>query len=399
MKKTRSKNSNLASLIGHFCPLGRSNTLLALFVVLAASGLSLTAYKVLAQDPSPHLDPIHGVKRVNDPATPIGSCGQCHAMQESDTGDTPAEKTLFVENSNNLCFTTDGEGPCHKLMPVGYPATESSRIPDGFPDAGYFEYNTGGAKVPGVDYRDRWTGQSLYDNPGVFGYHFISPHANDPDMPRIDPEGRGSCLNCHDPHDSENPFDLLVSAYRGVGGYDESTYPTRYQLCFDCHSSTGPMGMEPENRLIQDYYDSSLNNDGYAGHQIRKNPQVAISWPSYVQVGDKLPCYNCHNPHGSQGYNALGPNAYLISDERPGWDNLTSTLRDPLQNRRFCLGCHINSDGIAGSIVVNGIVMNTLSDVPAHQTGSMESCGECHGADYSSSISYNVHHPLGKGNE
>lgn len=105
------------------------------------------------------------------------------------------------------------------------------------------------------------------------------------------------------------------------------------------------------------------------------------------------------NPHGSQGYNALGPNAFLISDERPGWDNLTDTLADPIQNRRFCLGCHIDSDGIPGSNVVNGIVMNTLSAVPGHQSVDMEGCGTCHGDDYSSSTSFNVHHPRGKGSE
>ena len=399
MDKERSLKSSFATHVARRCRMSRLDAASALFVIAAVFSSTLIVYSVLAQVSSPHLDPVHGVNRIVSPAAPIGSCGQCHVMQQTDDGSTPAENVLFTENTNNFCFTADGQGPCHKMMPVGYPATESSRIPDGFPDGGYFEYNTGGVKVPGVEYRNRWTGQNLYNNPGVFGYHFLSPHANDPDMPRIDAEGRGSCLNCHDPHESTNPFDLLVSAYRGVGGFDESTYPTRYQLCFDCHSQNGPMGMEWENRLIQDFYDSSINNDGYAGHQIRMNPRVAISWPSYVRVGDKLPCYNCHNPHGSQGFNAAGPNAFLISDERRGWANLTDTLTDPMQNRRFCLGCHINSDGIAGSNVVNGIVMNTLSNMPSHQTGSIESCGSCHGADYSSSTSYNVHHPLGSGNE
>ncbi|UCH83911.1 MAG: cytochrome c3 family protein [Candidatus Latescibacterota bacterium] len=399
MKKERSSKSKLVPHFDWARRIGQIYTPPVFLVLLAVLSTTLIVVSVVAQVSSPHLDPVHGVHRISSPAAPIGSCGQCHAMQQSETGDTPVEKVLFTENSNNLCFTADGESPCHKLMPIGYPADESSRIPDGFPDAGYFEYNTGGVKVPGVEYRNRWTGQTLYDNPAVIGYHFISPHGNDPDMPKTDTEGRGSCLNCHDPHESANPFDLLVSPYRGVGGFDESTYPKRYQLCFDCHSHSGPMGMESENRLIQDFYDSSINNDGYAGHQIRKNPRVAISWPSFVQVGDKLPCYNCHNPHGSQGYNALGPNAFLISDERPGWENLTDTLADPLQNRRFCLGCHIDADGIPGSITVNGIVMNTLSNIPAHGTGSFESCGNCHGADYSSSTSYNVHHPLGSGIE
>jgi nitrate/TMAO reductase-like tetraheme cytochrome c subunit len=72
---------------------------------------------------------------------------------------------------------------------------------------------------------------------------------------------------------------------------------------------------------------------------------------------------------------------------------LTNTLTDPEQNRRFCLGCHIPSDGIAGSRVVAGIVMNTIPNRAAHTTSSLRGCFECHGNDYSSSVSNNVHNP------
>ncbi len=280
-------------------------------------------------------------------------------------------------------------------MPGNYPATESSRIPEGFPEAGYFEYNAGGLKVRGVEYRNRWPGTVVYDNPGVTGagLRYYSPHRNDTDMPIIDPEGRGSCLNCHNVHGSENPFDMLVSDYRGIGGFNEPTFPSRYALCFDCHSTFGPQGMEDANRRIADYYDSSINGDGSAGHQIMMDPDVAMSWPSHIRAGDKLPCYDCHNPHGSQGYNGEGANAYLISDERPGWSNLINTVSDPEQNRRFCLGCHIPSDGVPGSRIVEGIVMNAIPDEEGHGSADITGCYECHGGDYSSSTSFNVHHP------
>jgi hypothetical protein len=283
-------------------------------------------------------------------------------------------------------------------MPANYPADESSRIPPGFPDAGYFEYNSGGSKIWGVEYRNRWPGQAVYESAarGGTGANYFSPHRNDPDMPRIDAQGSGSCLACHYAHGSNNPFDMLIGTYRGIGGSTDATWPQQYQHCFQCHSNFGPPGMEISGKEIQDYYDSSLNPDLFAGHQIRMNPQVAISWPSHIRQGDKLPCYDCHNPHGSRGFNGAGPNTYLISDEREGWANLVDTRTDPAQSRLFCFGCHIGSDGVPGSREVEGIVMNTISDRPGHHAFDIQGCFECHGADYSTSNSNNVHHP-GKG--
>jgi len=363
--------------------------------VIAVAALVVPFVLFAADPPSPHMDPDHGVRRIIDPSAPKGSCSHCHELQALEAGEPPYPKALFTENANDLCFTAGGA--CHQLTPNNYPANETSRIPSGFPDAGYFEYNAAGMKIHGVEFRSRWPGETVYTDPSVVGAgRFASPHNNDPDMPRIDPQGNGSCLNCHNVHGSGNPFDMLVSEYGGIGGFDEPTYPRQYTLCFDCHSMFGPTGMDAEGRFIADYYDPTVNNDGWAGHQIRMNPDVALSWPAHIQVGDKLPCYDCHNPHGSRGYNGQGANAFLISDERPGWMNLTNTLTDPQQNRRFCFGCHIPADGIPGSIQVEGIVMNTVSSRTEHESTGIRGCFDCHGGDYGSSTSYNVHHPNGR---
>ncbi len=366
--------------------------------VLVSSALvgavAAAAWLAVAAEPvSPHLDPDHGVLRINAAWAPRGSCSQCHDLHALETGESPYPNALFQENANTLCYSAGGAGPCHASTPSNYPAEESSRIPSGFPDAGYFEYNAGGSKVWGVEYRDRWPGSVVYDNAGmVGGNHFFSPHRNDPDMPRLDTEGVGSCLNCHNAHGSDNPFDMLVESYRGIGGFDEAGAPTRYAACLSCHSSFGPPGMEPSGRYINDYYDGSING-GSAGHQIQMNSAVALSWPSHIRRGDKIPCYDCHNPHGSRGYNNLGPNAYAISDQRPGWNNLTDTKTDPAQSRRFCLGCHIPSDGVPGSIVFEGITMNTIPNEDGHASTDPRGCFECHGADYASPTSHNVHNP------
>jgi hypothetical protein len=150
--------------------------------------------------------------------------------------------------------------------------------------------------------------------------------------------------------------------------------------------------MDPENRTIEDFYDRGLNGEN-AGHQIRRNPAVAISWPAHVRIGDRLPCYDCHNPHGSRGNDGAQPNGFLLSDQRPGWSGLTDTMNDAQQARRFCFGCHIPSDGIPGSQTVEGIVLNAISAQPQHASTAAQSCHDCHGRDYSSPTANNVHNP------
>jgi hypothetical protein len=150
--------------------------------------------------------------------------------------------------------------------------------------------------------------------------------------------------------------------------------------------------MDGANRYIEDWYDAGLNGD-HAGHQIRMNPAVALSWPAHVQVGDMLPCYDCHNPHGSRGHDGVRPNGLLISDERPEWSGLEATRTDPAQARNFCFACHIPADGIPGSQVVEGIVMNSISMRPGHASSDLQSCHDCHGRDYSGPTAHNVHNP------
>jgi predicted CXXCH cytochrome family protein len=280
------------------------------------------------------------------------------------------------------------------MTPPGYPADEGDRIPEGLPGAGYFEVSSGGDRLPGVEHRERWPGAIVFEDERILpGGHAVSPHRTDPEMPRRSPEGQGLCLNCHDPHGTPY-FDLLVAPYGPIGGWKDPGPPQAYALCFQCHGRSGPPGMDQENQWIEDYYDMSLQGDDTAGHAIRLSSDSALSWPGYVRRGDRLPCYDCHNPHGSRGYDGAHPNAFLLSDQRPGWSGLTDTRTDPEQNRRFCFGCHIPSDGVPGSQTVEGIVMNTIPDeVPEHASTATEGCFSCHGSAYDGPLSFNVHHP------
>lgn len=338
---------------------------------------------------SPHGDPNSGVYRLANFS--LGECAHCHSQHVG------KPYNLFTTNDNSLCFT------CHEDAAINYPATESDRWPDSIDDerVGYFEAHLGSEKRIGLDYRSRWPGQAVYEDQNTYQespIKYYSPHGHAPAMPLQDENDKGLCLNCHDPHGTTNYFDMLISPYLNIDGQGDATTPSNYQLCLDCHSSGGPPGMDPPTTRISYYFDSTVNFDGYSGHRIRKSTGSASSWPQHISTGDKLACSNCHNPHGSRGHKDDGyPNTHLISDQRSAWNGLTDTINNPAQGRTFCFGCHVPSDKTAadrGNPSVDGIVMATLRpDSGMHRFTCGPGCNECHGRDYSTSTSYNVHHP------
>ena len=328
---------------------------------------------------SPHGSSQTGVLRTGD--YPRGSCAQCHTPHDLASAFPYA---LFRENSNDLCMTAS-QGGCHADQPTGatsgYPAQESDRMPQGSADPGYFEYNNGGLRLPGLANLARWPGQQVWEDVSA------SPHKTDPDMPIKDAYGNGSCLNCHDVHGGNSPHDMLDTTYSGITNAVLDPAPANLELCLSCHSRNAPVGMDDSSKYIADYYDRSLNPSGSSGHGIEHGD-------GYVTAGARLPCYDCHNPHGSQGYGKLGANRYLLSDQRPGWYGLTDTKNDSVQVRRFCFGCHTTSDGLYGG-TVEGLTMQALpNEVIDHSSTASSHCYNCHGRDYSSSTSHNVHNPL-----
>ena len=327
---------------------------------------------------SPHGSSTDGVLRVSD--YPRGSCAQCHVSHDP-VGSTPY--SLFRENSNQLCTSTS-QGGCHADQPAGgtagYPAQEADRLPLGSTDPGYFESNSAGAKTAGLANRVRWPGQMVWEN-GPY-----SAHRSSPNMPVKDVFGNGSCDNCHNVHGSAAPHDMLDTTYQGITGSQTGFRPSNYELCFSCHNLNGPIGMSDAARRIADYYDRSANPNQLGGHAISTGG-------GYVSSGSRLPCYDCHNPHGSEGNGKLGPNGFLISDQRTGWYGLTDIQNDSVQVRRFCFGCHRSSNGIGGG-TVEGITLPSLpTTVAAHASTATAHCYNCHGNDYSSSTSFNVHNP------
>lgn len=306
---------------------------------------------------SGHGSPERGIKRL--PKEPRGSCLQCHSTKAK-AGENP--KGLFARNDQTLCYI------CHQAPSTTYPAQETNRNA-----AGYFN---GG----------RWPGAKVYEE-ARYSAHRASSAAVYPGKQYT----AGDCKNCHNPHGTTNP-DQLVSRYIGGG-----PSPSSFQMCFDCHGEAkGPLGMSRESRRILSYYSQLLTKDTAPGHQITQSSKQRNDFgKAKLKAGDKLPCYDCHNVHGSRGSDGVRPNGKLISDQRAGfWYGLTNTLADPAQNRRFCFGCHVESDGVAFSREVEGIKMNRIPDLPDHRASGTKSCYACHASlkPYESDTSFNVHY-------
>lgn len=213
---------------------------------------------------------------------------------------------------------------------------------------------------------------------------------------------KGDCRYCHSSHGSAARFDGLLSqrgelrGMKSVGGVisdAEQSSGAYASFCLSCHNGSNSGSPWAQASDIAQYvsvvagsseasYTAFLTSN--AGHRIKTDA-------SELPQGSALPCYACHNPHGS------ATNDMNFSDALG--KNLTN-IRD------MCFTCHTSSDGLVcedgqdgqGTVVelahakrqeVYGISRASsalkLSDRPAHASTSSRPCSDCHG---------NVHAPL-----
>ncbi|MDO8881003.1 MAG: cytochrome c3 family protein [Coriobacteriia bacterium] len=174
----------------------------------------------------------------------------------------------------------------------------------------------------------------------------------------------GDCLWCHASHRGVSEYDNLLDTFGPSAPGDPGA-----DACFGCHEA----------------------GEGYGtGHFIS-------SADSVLQAGSPLPCYECHNAHGSKNGNALLIQDSLGSNLDPG---------TPAGQSAFCYSCHLSSDGFwwdsasgtmrpaselasAGASVTKVITGIARADmvqlpptVPQHESDTLEGCS-CHGSPHS----------------
>ncbi|HEY5541052.1 MAG TPA: cytochrome c3 family protein, partial [Coriobacteriia bacterium] len=209
---------------------------------------------------------------------------------------------------------------------------------------------------------------------------------------------QGDCLYCHAAHRGANAYDSLLTTFTVpvastlASDQADGSYAA---LCFGCHGGSKPSGFAAEPVDIKRFATAS---SGYGGHSI-------VTSGGTLPVGAPLPCFECHNPHGSKRGNAS-----LISDERGG-SLETSTAAGV---REFCFTCHTTNDTSAGWDSTSGYVVvsaaSTVVGLPrdggvlrlppnyGHNEIDSESCYDCHGDSYAAD-GRNVHNPLPDGQQ
>lgn len=221
----------------------------------------------------------------------------------------------------------------------------------------------------------------------------------------------GDCRNCHSGHRNASAHDALVAEYRPtpdaatvVGDRQTGRYA---ELCLTCHDADGPAQTDIKQTVT---FDADKEGTPYTGgHRIRTAGGT-------LPVGAPLPCYDCHNPHGSRGNNGTQPNKDLLSDER--WSDIDTSSTTGVV--KFCLQCHLPWEYAADSgrpeqntipagqaTLIEGLdrrdPTNALSlprGMSAHDKANLDapglSCYSCHSADYgppAADAGYNVHRP------
>jgi len=294
--------------------------------------------------------------RGHDAITGTSSCGDCHDAHGSNAPDLLGvfDALSGTNKINGITVTANDKTVCYTCH--GASTGAESRDTSGYPTAG------------------TWPGSAVYN--GADGIH------NKATVWRPGTAfAGGDCKNCHDVHGTANEYDELVAQFS----------PTSFVECFECHDGSNPAGAN-----IKQYYPTASGGSSSAdsaGH--------ATVTTGNLPAGSALPCYDCHNPHGSGSAKGLQVSVALSSTETTVVGDAAGEI-DLSSNggiRDFCLTCHTTADTAEGfdgsglSAVSSGATVEGIDRVNAsaklrlpavtgHNASSPDSCTDstCHGS-------------------
>jgi len=257
-------------------------------------------------------------------------------------------------------------------------------------------------EYPGPDSPDRdasgypiagpWPGEATFSGPSN-AHRFIPETTQTAGGGGSVNREEGDCLYCHAAHRGSNAYDALRYAYRPTTSStlaSDQADGTYALACFVCHGGVVRSGFTTAPTDIKGFVTSG---DPSAGHRV-------VTTGGVLPVGAPLPCYECHNQHGS-----TRDNKSMISDVLGG--ELDTSTDEGV--RRFCLTCHTTADKASGwdsdsatytvipaseevvGIPRTGGVLG-LPDMMGHSEADTTSCYVCHGGSYAEGGN-NVHNP------
>ena len=326
-------------------------------------------------------------------------CLTCHGVHQDSKQGTGALTATSIYKFGSLTenITVDPSAQniqcisCHNDSATWYTATHVTAYPSAQKhestqsiDSGYKTYPTSGS----------FTGASTYASSTKNGHSKIASQ---------DTYAQGDCRFCHSAHPNGAEYDALltgrgeVRAMKATGGVVSDTEKTSgayASFCLSCHNGSNEGTAWSTAANIADLVSLPAGSTdasqtaflaSSAGHRV-------TSQNAEVPSGSSLPCYTCHNPHGSKNNNSF---------------NLNDELGSNLNGDRFtCFSCHTTSDGkitaangtsyeaysastpevvglsrsgsddVAGTATPNKLKLPDL--VEAHASTSDMSCLECH---------------------
>lgn len=272
----------------------------------------------------------HSVEPTSTTADLTHVCADCHnphadsAMQPRlprasitvtlTTGVT--EEREVTEEPNSWCFA------CHDDDQIWYTSTTETPYPQlsspitvasGYPDTGTFP------------------GETTYKSA-------TNAHANIPagsmttshEATRVE----GDCLWCHSGHRGKSEYDGLVDTFgaaKNPASADDLVRGDYAAVCLRCHKTGGLVGaaaVDIASKVLADAEDANALTTALNGHRVRSSG-------GDLPVNSPLPCYMCHNPHGSTRNNKT-----LLSDTLGA--NLDTSTDAGM--RAFCFTCHTSYD-------------------------------------------------------
>ncbi|MEN6431053.1 MAG: cytochrome c3 family protein [Coriobacteriales bacterium] len=348
-------------------------------------------------------------------------CSSCHSPHSSYATNRRLPKRSIVTSSGSYAVTgadTSWCLACHNDSNDWYVSTTSTP----YPSTSNPTKDSTGYPVWGT-----FPGRTVYLDPAKNG-HMRIPAGLPPDpMAPSQTATRvaGDCLWCHSAHRGANAYDGLPATFTVPVASSVVTDRTRGDYaaaCFACHGGGSweeSGAVDIQRYAVKSPDDTSATN----GHRIKTTGAA-------LPVNAPLPCFECHNPHGS----ARGNKMLLADTLGKDLEATTSAgvaITAAADVRKFCFTCHSTSDAtpkvwdsVAGvyadctaGMMFEGLrrdgTLLTGQTKPSgygldqnylrlkalggaedkHAQASTKSCYDCHGKSYAGAGSPNVHAP------
>lgn len=347
-------------------------------------------------------------------------CSGCHSPH----GDYATNRRLPVRSvvTSSGTYTVTGANntwclACHNDSNDWYKSTTSTA----YPAAATPTRDASGYPITGT-----FPGATVY-NDTTKNRHAAIPSGvtTDPMLPsQTTTRVAGDCRWCHLAHRGPSQYDSLTATFSAPATPTVSLDRTRGDYaaaCFACHGGGSWVASGAVD--IKQYAVKSPDDlTTTSGHRIKTTGAT-------LPLNSPLPCYDCHNPHGSTRNNKM-----LLADTLG--QSLDATVTGGIVTtvagrvREFCFTCHSTSDAtakvwdsaagsytsattsmmvqglrrdgtlLAGQTKPSGYSLNqnylrlkALGGTDHHSQSSTKSCYDCHGKNYNGGGSPNVHAP------